>query len=167
MLAYFLDMASLFKPPVEVDRVSLVSLDVLDDSVKKAIRLKYKDVKNVSLATSVILHGTKYSEGMFVSFGSTSGLPDFGKILKVLIVGKKASFIIECFSAWYLEHFRCYELTRTFSAGLQIADPEELNSFHGARKTDGVTQGVFTSLRYFSSHLIIFCFLIEMITGVN
>lgn len=130
MLAYFLDMPSLFKPPVEVSRVSLVSLDILDNSVKKAIRHKYKDVKTVSLATSVILHGTKYSEGMFVSVGSTSGLPDFGKILKVLIVGNKASFIIECFSAWYLEHFRCYELTRKLSTDLQVADPEELNSFH-------------------------------------
>jgi len=115
---------------VEVSRVSLVSLDILDDSFKKAIKIKYKDVKTVSLATSVILHGTKYSEGMFVSVGSTSGLPDFGKILKVLIVGNKASFIIECFSAWYLEHFRCYELTRKLSTDLQVADPEELNSFH-------------------------------------
>lgn len=80
MLAYFLDMPCLFKPPLEVDRVSLVSLDILDNSVKKAIRLKYKNVKTVSLATSVILHG------MFVSVGSTSELPDFGKIVKVLIV---------------------------------------------------------------------------------
>lgn len=86
MLAYFLDMPCLFKPPLEVDRVSLVSLDILDNSVKKAIRLKYKNVKTVSLATSVILHGTKHSEGMFVSVGSTSELPDFGKIVKVLIV---------------------------------------------------------------------------------
>lgn len=129
MLVYFLDMPSLFKPPVEVGSVSLVSLDILDNSVKQAIRLKYKDVKTVSLATTVILHGTKYSEGMFVSVGSTSGLPDFGKILKVLIVGNKASFIIECFSAWYLEHFRCYELTRKLSTDLEVADPEELNNF--------------------------------------
>lgn len=130
MLAYFLDMPCLFKPPLEVDRVSLVSLDILDNSVKKAIRLKYKDVKTVSLATNVILHGTKYSEGMFVSVGSTSGLPDFGKIVKVLIVDNKASFIIECFSSWYLEHFGCYELTRNLSTDLQVADPEDLNSFH-------------------------------------
>lgn len=83
----------------------------------------------MSLTTSVILHGTKYSEGMFVSVGSTSGLPDFGKILKVLLVNSKASLIIECFSSWYLEHFRCYELTRKLSTDLKVADPEELNNF--------------------------------------
>ncbi len=87
-------------------------------------------MKTVFLATSVILHGTKYSEGMFVSVGSTSELPDFGKIVKVLIVDNKASFIIECFSSWYLEHFGCYELTRNLSTDLQVADPEDLNSFH-------------------------------------
>lgn len=129
MLAYFLDMPSLFKLPVEVGCVSLVSLVILDNSVKQAIRLKYKDVKTVSLTTSVILHGTKYSEGMFVSVGSTNVLPDFGKILKVLIVGNKASFIIECVSAWYLENFQCYELTRKLSTDLKVADPEELNNF--------------------------------------
>lgn len=59
-------MPSLFKPPVEVGSVSLVSLDILDDSVKQAIRLKHKDVNTVSLATSVTVHGTKYSEGMFL-----------------------------------------------------------------------------------------------------
>lgn len=129
MLAYYFDMPSLFKPPVEVGSVSVVSPVILDNSVKQAIRLKYKDLKSVSLATSVTLHGTKYSEGMFVSVGNTSGLPDFGKILKVLIVGNKASFIIEPFLAWFLEHLRCYELTRKPSTDLLVAEPTELNDY--------------------------------------
>lgn len=107
----------------------LVSPDILDNSVRQAIKSKYKDVPSVSLASSASLHGTKYTEGMFVSLGTTSGLPDFGKILKVLIVADKASFIIEPFSAWYLEHLRCYELTKKPSADLVVAEPEELNSY--------------------------------------
>lgn len=129
MLAYYLDMPSLFKPPVEAGNVSFVSPDILDNSVKQAIKLKYKDVASMSLATSVSLHGTQYAEGMFLSIGTTSGLPDFGKILKVLIVGDKASFIIEPFSAWYVEHLRCYELTKKPSTDLLVAEPEELNSY--------------------------------------
>lgn len=84
--------------------------------------LKNKDVKMMSLATSVILHGTKYSEGMF-HLGA--------QILKVLIVGNKASFITECLILpWCLEHFRCYELTRKLSTDLEVADPEELNNVY-------------------------------------
>lgn len=52
----------------------------------------------MALTSSASLHGTFYTEGMFVSLGTTSGLPDFGKILKVLIVADKASFITEPFS---------------------------------------------------------------------
>uniref|UniRef100_A0A1A7ZZ25 Uncharacterized protein n=1 Tax=Nothobranchius furzeri TaxID=105023 RepID=A0A1A7ZZ25_NOTFU len=129
MLAYFLDMPSLFKPPVEAVNVSVVSPDILDYTVRKAIKSKYKDILSVSLASSASLHGTKYTEGMFVSLGTTSGLPDFGKILKVLIVADKASFIIEPFSAWFLEHLRCYELTKNPTADLIVAEPEELNNY--------------------------------------
>lgn len=45
---------------------------------------------SVGLTSTACLNGTKYSEGMFVSFGLTSGLPDFGKIMKLLIVAQKA-----------------------------------------------------------------------------
>lgn len=136
-----------------IGSVSLVSVDILDNTIKQAIRLKYKDVLAVSLATSVFLHGTKYSEGMFVSVGSTSGLPEFGKILKLLIVGNKASVIFECLSAWYLQHFRCYELTRKLSIDLEAADPEELNNFcppapsMAQGSLNELTQGVLTPLR--------------------
>lgn len=83
----------------------------------------------MSLTSSASLHGTFYTEGMFVSLGTTSGLPDFGKILKVLIVADKASFITEPFSAWYVEHLKWYELTKKPSADLVVAEPEELNSY--------------------------------------
>lgn len=69
MLAYRLDMTTLFKPRVEVKRASNVSVDMLASSVKQVMEKK-----------------TQYTKGMFVSFGSTSGLPDLCKIVHVLLV---------------------------------------------------------------------------------
>ena len=38
---------------------------------------------------------------MFVSFGSTSGLPNFCQILYIVIVDNNAFIILQPFSAWY------------------------------------------------------------------
>lgn len=111
------------------DNFPVIEPDISDYSVRQAIKSKYKDVPSVSLTSSAFLHGTVYINGMFVSLGTTSGLPDFAKILKVLTDADKASFIIERFLAWYLEHLRCYELIKKPSADLVVAEPEELNSY--------------------------------------
>lgn len=129
LLAYHLKSSSIFKPALEVTNVESVSLDILEFSVKTVIQRKYNNVEIVRLASTACLHGTTYSEGMFVSFGQTSGLPDFGKIKKVVIVEKKASFIVELFPAWYVEHLRCFELCKCQSSHLIVLDPEHLNNF--------------------------------------
>lgn len=54
--------------------MTIFSLDILNNSIKQAIKKKYKDVTLVARDTDASLAGTKYSEGMFVSFGRTSGL---------------------------------------------------------------------------------------------
>jgi hypothetical protein len=64
-------------------------------------------VTAVSLAKTSFLNGTQYTQGMFLSTGSKSGLPDFGKILNVLIVENKPCFVVEPCTAWYTEHLRC------------------------------------------------------------
>lgn len=75
MLGYYLDMPSLLKPELSV---SVVSPGILDHGLRQANKRKYEDVGYVSLATTLSLHGTTYSGRMFVSVGSTSGLPDLG-----------------------------------------------------------------------------------------
>lgn len=80
ILAYCLDMPSLFKPTVDVERLSNVSLDILASSVKQGIEKKCRNLNRVFLATTAYMHGTRYTKGMFVSTGSTNRLPDFFKI---------------------------------------------------------------------------------------
>lgn len=128
-LAYQLEMPTVFKPDLEVVNVTNVSPDILDFSIKTAIQRKYNTVKSVGLTSSASLHGTKYTEGMVVSFGQTCGLPDFGKIVKVLIVAQKVSFIIQHFTAWYEEHLRCFELCMSMTSEISIIDPQDLNDY--------------------------------------
>lgn len=111
-LAYHLDLPSLFRPDLEVAHIAVVSPDTLEHSMKKAVELKYENITLVSLATHVCLYGTKYAEGMFLFTGHTSGLPDFGKLVKIVVASSKVSFIIEPYQAWYIEHLQSYELMK-------------------------------------------------------
>ncbi|XP_049330956.1 uncharacterized protein LOC125799085 isoform X2 [Astyanax mexicanus] len=129
MLAYHMDMPNMFKPTVEVGKISTVSFEILDLFVKDAIRRKFGCLTSVSLATTAFIHGTKYTQGMFLSTGSTSGLPNFGKIINVLFVENKPCFVVEPYTAWYLEHLRCYEVCKNHSAKLLVVQPEELNDY--------------------------------------
>ncbi|GAA6072962.1 uncharacterized protein LOC118803580, partial [Tachysurus ichikawai] len=67
---------------------------------------------------------------MFLSVGHTSGLPDFGEIVKMIIVNNKVSFILKLFKAWYIEHLQSYELTSNCTSDLQVVEPQELNGYH-------------------------------------
>lgn len=129
MLAYYLEMPSVFKPSIETGHVSVVSVDILDAAVRVAIWNKFKDLDTVSLASTVFLNGTKYSKGMVLSVGHTSGLPDFGKVLEICIVDGRILFIIELFTAGFLEHLRCYQLTEKDPAVTLAVQPEQLNDY--------------------------------------
>lgn len=65
-----------------------------------------------------------------MSVGHTSGLPDFGKIVKMIIVNNKVSFILKPFKAWYIEHLQSYELMSNCTSELQVVEHQELNGDH-------------------------------------
>lgn len=100
-LSYHLDMPTLFKPDLEVEHISVLSTECLDLPFKLADKSKYASLASISVASSASICGTRYSEGMFLSVGYTSGLPDFARIVKILVVMNKAAFLIEPYSAWY------------------------------------------------------------------
>lgn len=122
MVAYYLDMPSLSKPTVELKGVSNVSLDILASSVKQVIERKFGSL-------TAYMHGTRYTKGMFLSVGSTSGLPDFCKILHVLLVCNNLFFVVEPFTGWYLEHLRSYEVCKRDPAQLMVVEPQDLNHY--------------------------------------
>ena len=128
MLAHYFDMPSIFKP--EIAKVSDVCLEVLDSGVRQAILNRFSDVDTVGLTPHTFLNGTKYSKGMILSAGSTSGLPDFGRILEICIVlTTHVCFIIEPFMAYYVEHLRSYHLVKKSPTKCLLVKLEDLNDY--------------------------------------
>lgn len=129
LLTYNLEMPTIIRPDLEVANITNVSPDILDISVKAVIERRYNKPASVGLTSVATLHGTTYSEGMIVSFGQTHGRPNFGKIVKAIIVSQKASLIVEPLTAWYVEHLRCFELCKNPVPDLTIVDPPDLNDY--------------------------------------
>lgn len=129
-LAYLLDMPSVFKPTLEVGHLAVFPIESLDQCLKVAIQTKYLGIDSVSVATKVFIYGTEYKKGMFISKGHTGCLPDFSQIVKIVLVYNKAVFVVQPYSAWFLEHMRCYELVRNPAAALQLVETQEMNGHH-------------------------------------
>ena len=91
--------------------VSTVPIDVLNEEVVVALRQKYPDISQVNLTKNVTTRGINYRNGMIVVCHSTAGVPEFGEILQMCIVGDELSFIVRLNFAWYQDHFRAFQLT--------------------------------------------------------
>lgn len=48
--------------------------------------------------------GTKYTSGMILANGSTSGLVNLGELVQGVVVKGTAGFIVKSLSAWSIEH---------------------------------------------------------------
>lgn len=128
-LAYYLEMPTIFKPSIETGQVSVVSVGILDVAIREALWNKYQDLDCVSLTSTAYLNGTKYSKGVVLSVGQTSGLPDFGTVLEICVVDGCISFIIELFTAAFLDHLRCFQLAKRDPAVTVVVDPDSLNDY--------------------------------------
>lgn len=106
-----------------------MSVGILDAAIREAIWNKFQGLHSVSLTSIAYLKGTKYSKGMMLSIEQTCGLPDFGRVLEICVVDGCISFIMELFTATFIEHFRCYQLTRRDPAATVVADPDDLNDY--------------------------------------
>lgn len=90
--------------------------------MKQAVELKYVHMYTSCITCNPCLTLGQYSEGMLLSVGHTSGLPDFGKLVKIAF--SKVSFITEPYQAWYNEHLPSYELLKKLSSELEIEELE-------------------------------------------
>ncbi len=130
MMAYYLDGQNLFKPKLYIGSADRVKISSLEEKLRIAIGKKYPHQNTVFLATEVHLHGTQYVKGMIVSAGQCSGLPDFYKILNIVVNFEKVSFVTTKLSSWYMEHYRSYQVVDSSYTEIEILDPEALNDYH-------------------------------------
>ncbi len=56
---------------------------------------------------------------MIIVHGSAGGLPEFGEVVQMVVaVERSSSFIIKECGAWYMEHFKAFELCSTSQVSL-------------------------------------------------
>lgn len=65
-----------------------------------------------------------------MSSGHCSGLPEFYKIVTIVVNPEKVAFVGKKLTSWYLEHFRSFELVESIYADMEILDPQALNDHH-------------------------------------
>lgn len=130
MLAYHLDRRNLFKAKLYVEKVKVVRVSELNTSLKCEIEKKYPHLHSMSLSKTIHLHGTQYAEGMILSSGQCSGLPEFHKIVIILVNAEEVTFICKRLSSWYIEHFRSYELVEHHCSEIVALDPDALTDYH-------------------------------------
>ena len=130
MMAYHFDGPNLFKPRLYIGNIDTVRTTSLDELLRTAIKRKYPHQDTISLAKDIHFYGTHYVKGMIISAGQCSGLPDFYRILGIVVNLDQVPFVSRKLSSWFLEHYRSYEVVENGYGDIEILDPEVLNDYH-------------------------------------
>lgn len=67
---------------------------------------------------------------MILPSRNCSGLPEFYKIVTIVVDPEKVPFVSKKLTSWYLEHYRSFELVESIYADIEIFDPPALNDHH-------------------------------------
>lgn len=105
---------------LHVEKVTEIKTPHLDPVLRTVIKRKNPDLETVSLSKDIYLHGTRYSEGMIISAGLCSGLPEFCKIVTTVVNPEKVAFVGKKLTSWYLKQFRSFELVGNIYADTEI-----------------------------------------------
>ncbi|OON91157.1 MAG: hypothetical protein ATN32_02455 [Candidatus Epulonipiscium fishelsonii] len=124
--AYNLHMCGSSNPSLEVTNVSTLPLDVLNEDIALAVKQKHPHMDTVNLAKNVSYNGFNYRIGMVVAHGSLAGLPEFWEIVHMIVLQETLIFIVKKLDAWYLEHYRAYDLVLPTTRELKLVGPHEL-----------------------------------------
>lgn len=98
------------KPSLIISKVSSLPMEVLHVEIQEAIKKVFPQLLSVQLSNTVTYHGTRYSAGMILPYGSTGGLPDFVEIIQIMTLENGLYFIGKKLNAWYQEHLRSFLL---------------------------------------------------------
>lgn len=104
MMAFHLDSSIFFKPPLEIDKVKSVMVASFPDNVQSLLHQQKAKQSTVPVASTVNVHGVKYTTDMIISVGSCSGLPEFRKITHIVVINTEILFVCKLLTAWYVEH---------------------------------------------------------------
>lgn len=126
MISFHISSPSYGKCNLDAHHASPVPVDLLKEDVCQAIRSKHPGTCEVYLAKNVSVIGITYSEGMIVTHGSTSGLPEFAEIIQMCVINENLFLIVKVLCGWYNEHYRAFELSMSPSREIKLLALSEL-----------------------------------------
>lgn len=126
MISFHISSPSYGKCNLDAHHASPVPVDLLKEDVCQAIRSKHPGTCEVYLAKNVSVIGITYSEGMIVTHGSTSGLPEFTEIIQMCVINENLFLIVKVLCGWYNEHYRAFELSMSPSREIKLLALSEL-----------------------------------------
>ena len=75
--------------------------------------------------------GTLYKMGCFLLIGHQHSLPEFGKLLEIIVCLPNLYLAVECLTTSHLNnHFHSYEVATSLNPSYQILAPSELVDYH-------------------------------------
>lgn len=113
MISYTLYDPDVRKCAITVTKMSSIPIDIANQDIQKYMLKEFPAEKVVHLASKAEYHGTFYSAGMMLAYGSTIGFPDFAEIVQIIVVQSSLAFVVKLQTAWYFEHFRGFMLEPT------------------------------------------------------
>jgi len=128
LAAYHLSSHTYFTPAVSVPDAPPLAVTILSDSYQRALQLYFPHAEEVSIVPHVTINGTKYNSGQIVVTGMLSGLPEFSKIVDVMLVSGKVFFVATDERSWFCEHIRGYFLEPTDA--VHLIDPYDLVDYY-------------------------------------
>lgn len=90
-----------------------IPIDIVNKDIQKYMLQEFPAETVVHLALKAEYHGTFYSAGMMLAYGSTTGFPDFAEIVQIIVAQDSLAFVVKLQTAWYFEHFRGFMLEST------------------------------------------------------
>lgn len=67
---------------------------------------------------------------MVLTLGSLAGLPEFCEIVHMIVEQETLFFIVKNLDAWYLEHYRAYDLVTSTTTVLNLVGLDELTDHY-------------------------------------
>lgn len=130
MVAYHLSAPSFYKPHQQTSSVCSVLVSVLPEIARQHIEQK-TDSNMIYSTLRIIIDGTNYDVGMFVSVGQEGGLSQLSKTEQILLVNNDVTFLCRDHKSYYVEHLRSYELSPGNMAVHSISELNDSSPLYG------------------------------------
>ena len=127
-MAYCLSVPNFFTPDVDLPESPCINVDMLSVECQNAVLAIDNSCTKLSIVPHATINGIKYCTNMIIVSGCSNGLPEFAKIVNVVLLSNTVFLMVSNVSSWYCEHIRGYFIEG--SSGLHLIEPGNLLDYY-------------------------------------